>query len=158
MNLEKKLERFAERASTVDTLKNSIVDTASGVLAFGQYHIVAENNKYTVYKFDDVAGSFSSKKSAISWCVAEKYRQYKLSRDIQTLDAKKYQVELDIRARQQIASRSEKQDFYDIVEAKLAPKILYYNSVKSELEKCINSAKYLQIRGFNNETARSSRG
>jgi hypothetical protein len=38
---------------------------------------------------------------------------------------------------------------------KLQPKIDQYNSVTAELEKCVNQAKYMQIKGFNNETART---
>jgi len=30
-------------------------------------------------------------------------------------------------------------------------------AVDAELEKCLNSAKYIQIRGFTNETARTGR-
>ena len=36
---------------------------------------------------------------------------------------------------------------------KIQPKIDLYQAVNQELEKCVNQAKYLQIRGFNNETA-----
>ena len=43
----------------------------------------------------------------------------------------------------------------EIINMKLQPKIDQYNSVTAELEKCVNQAKYMQIKGFNNETART---
>ena len=47
------------------------------------------------------------------------------------------------------------ESFYEIINMKLQPKIDQYNSVTAELEKCVNQAKYMQIKGFNNETART---
>lgn len=157
MNREQKLERFAERASA--SLKDAIIPMDNGYLVFGAYQIQPiKNQKFVVRHYDNAVAEFGSKRSAISWCIAEKYRQYKLSQDIVALDSKKYQLESDIRSRQRVAERSRRQEFYDTVSAKLEPKISYYNAVSAELEKCLYSAKYLQYRGFNNETARHSRG
>lgn len=157
MNREQKLERFAEKVSA--SLKDAIMPMDNGYLVFGIYRIYpTENQKFSVQHYDSDVAEFGSKRSAISWCIAEKHRQYKLSQDIASLDSKKYQLESDIRSRQRLAERSRRQEFYDTVSAKLEPKISYYNAVSAELEKCLYSAKYLQYRGFNNETARHSRG
>jgi len=157
MNREQKLERFAEKVSA--SLKDAIMPMDNGYLVFGIYRIYpTKNQKFSVQHDDSDVAEFGSKRSSISWCIAEKHRQYKLSQDIASLDSKKYQLESDIRSRQRLAERSRRQEFYDTVSAKLEPKISYYNAVSAELEKCLYSAKYLQYRGFNNETARHSRG
>ena len=49
------------------------------------------------------------------------------------------------------------EEFQEIVETKIQPELDAVAGVRAELEKCINSAKYLQLRGFSNETARTSR-
>lgn len=157
MNQEQKLERFAERTAH-SVLKNSIIEMDQGYLAFGQYRILATDTGFDVYNYDDLVGQFGSKRSAISWCVAEKYKQHRLSFEIQVLDTKKSQLSADITARRHLSERCRNAQFAEMVETKLEPKISYYKSVKAELEKCISSAKYLQQRGFLNETARSSRG
>ena len=156
MNHDQKLESFAERSAHV--LDNSIIPLDSGYLVFAKYNLQPNGNFYNVYLYDDLVATFSSKRTAISWCIAERYRQHQLSFDIRVLDAKKSQLSADIYARQQMSNRSKREQFAEIVETKLEPKIRYLNTIKAELEKCVNSAKYLQLRGFSNETARHSRG
>jgi hypothetical protein len=85
--------------------------------------------------------------------VADKYHQYNLANNIQTLDSKKQQLSADIHCRLSQATRGRHEDFYETVNTKIQPKQAVLDSVHAELEKCINSAKYLQLRGFSNETA-----
>jgi hypothetical protein len=85
--------------------------------------------------------------------VADKYHQYNLANNIQTLDSKRQQLSADIHCRMSQATRGRHEDFYETVNTKIQPKQAVLDSVQAELEKCINSAKYLQLRGFSNETA-----
>lgn len=157
MNIEQKLERFAE-TQTRAVLNNSIIPVDNGYLVFGKYVVRQQGPEFIVYNYDDLVGTFSSKKTAISWCIADRYKQYKLSFEIRSLDSKKSQLSADITTRRRLGELAKSSAATELIETKLEPKIRYYNSVKAELEKCINSAKYLQLRGFSNETARSSRG
>lgn len=157
MNTDQKLELFAERSARY-VLDNSIVQLDTGYLAFGQYHLKPNVDRYDVYHYEDFVASFSNKRTAISWCIAERYKQYKLSFEIRNLDSKKSQLSADISTRRRSGEISKNSIRAEIIETKLEPKIRYYNSVKAELEKCVNLAKYIQLRGFSNETARSSRG
>lgn len=157
MNTEQKLERFAERSARY-VLDNSIVQLDTGYLVFGQYYLESGDDGYNVYQYEDFVATFSNKRTAISWCIAERYKQFNLSFEIRNLDSKKSQLSADITIRRRLSELSKNRDTAEIIETKLEPKIRYYNSVKTELEKCVNFAKYLQLRGFSNETARSSRG
>lgn len=156
MNYQEKLESFAARST--DVLSNAIIPLPTGYLVFGKYNLQSNGDVYDVYLYDDFVATFSSKRTAISWCIAERFRQHQLSFDIRVLDAKKSQLAADIYARQRLSQRSNREQFAEMVETKLEPKIRYLNTIKAELEKCVNSAKYLQLRGFSNETARHSRG
>jgi hypothetical protein len=157
MNQQQKLEKFAHTHARA-TLEKSIIPLDDGLLVFGQYVIKESNNGFDVFQYDDQVGSFGNKKTAMSWCIAESCKQYRLSFEIQVLDSKKSQLSADISTRRRIGEISKHSNTAELIETKLQPKIRYYNSVKAELEKCINSAKYLQLRGFSNETARHSRG
>ena len=63
----------------------------------------------------------------------------------------------DIAARTAIAEHSTQWEFRDTVGTKLETKIIRKKKVENELAKCVNWAKYIQQKGFNNETARSGR-
>jgi len=155
MTREQKLEAWAERElkRNIDSI---IIDNgAGGIVVFGKYCIEASDTRFCVSTWDREIHSFSSKKSAMSWCTADHQRQYNLSNLILVLDRKKQALAADIYCRKTVGERGRHENFYEIINMKIQPKIDLYNSVDAELEKCVNRAKYLQIRGFNNETART---
>lgn len=155
MTKEQKLEKFAERElkRNIDSL---ILDDADGgIIAFGRYHIEPVDTRFQVSTWDRVIHCFSSKKIAMSWCTADKYNHLNLSNMILILDRKKQVLAADIYCRKAMGDRGRTELFYEIINMKIQPKIDLYSSVVTELEKCVNQAKYMQIRGFNNETART---
>jgi hypothetical protein len=84
----------------------------------------------------------------MSWCVADHLQQYKLAQNIRILDNKKQTLTADIHCRRGQADCSTRPEFREMVRTKLAPKIENLTLLNQELEKCLNSAKYLQLRGF----------
>lgn len=124
---------------------------------FGKYRIVSDRPGYTVYCQADAVGEFSSTRSAVSWCVADKYQNYNLARDILRTDNRLTYAANDIFVRMGVASRSKRPEFKESIDTKLETKVIRKKELENELTKYINLAKYLQQRGFDNETARSSR-
>lgn len=157
MNIDKEFER-AFRAEFKEILPNTIFQNENGSYSvFGKYCIEPDRPGYRVFCHASEVGTFSSTKSALSWCIADKYQAYNTARDILELDIKLSAISADIAARTSIAERSNKWEFRDSVGTKLETKIIRKKQVENELTKCINWAKYIQQRGFNNETARTGR-
>jgi hypothetical protein len=155
MTRDQKLEAWAERElkRNIDSI---IIDNGdSGIVVFGKYCIQPQGTRFQVSTWDKTIHSFSTKKTAMSWCTTDHQQQYNLSNQILVLDCKKQALAADIYCRQTIGERGRTESFYEIINMKLQPKIDQYNSVTAELEKCVNQAKYMQIKGFNNETART---
>ena len=155
MNTESKLERFAELEFQRNIAHIIVADDNGGIVAFGKYHIKPDSTGYTVATWDRDIHSFSTKRIAMAWCTADKYNQLNMGNEILVLDRKKQALAADIHCRRGVATQGRNEDFYEIVNIKIQHKVSQFNLVNSELEKCIKSAKYLQIRGFNNETART---
>jgi len=124
---------------------------------FGRYKIARQPNGYRVMCYATDVGVFSSTKTAVSWCVADKYRDYNLARDILHTDTRLDAIATDIITRIAAANRSRRADFKESIDTKLEPKIIRKKQLEKQLDKLVNSAKYLQQRGFDNEIARSSR-
>jgi hypothetical protein len=124
---------------------------------FGKYRIVSNRPGYTVYCHANPVGDFSSTRTAVSWCVADKYRNYNLARDILNTDSRLSAMINDIFVRMGVSSRSKRAEFRESIDTKLETKIIRKKELEKQLTKCVNLAKYLQQRGFENETARSSR-
>jgi len=155
MTQEQKLERFAEREFKRN-LNNMIVeDNKNGYVVFGKYYLTPQDHGCLVSTWTREIHCFASKRNAISWCVADKYNQFTLANTILNLDRKKQILTADIHCRQSVGKRSKSDHFYEITHMKVQPKLSLLSSVSSELEKCVNLAKYMQIRGFSNETART---
>ena len=123
--------------------------------AFGKYRIVPQNPGYCVYIDEDEQGFFNSTRTAISWCVADKYQRYNLSRDLLMFDNMLANISNDIFVRTGVATRSRDPEIREKIETKLEPKIIRKKELESQLAKCVNWAKYLQQKGFENETSRS---
>ena len=156
MTREQKLERFAEREFKRN-LDNMIVKENDGsYIVFGKYRVAQHLYGYMVSTWSDDIHCFDSKRNAVSWCVADKFNQLTLANTILNLDRRKQTLTADIHCRQSIGRRSQSTHSYEIINMKVQPKQILLNSVSSELEKCVNLAKYMQIRGFSNETARTS--
>jgi hypothetical protein len=152
---EQKLERWAEREFRRHVDNIIVDDVSNGLLAFGKYYLQPNSTGCTVTQADDTCISFSNKKTAISWCVADKFKQYTLANSIKTLDQKRQLLSADVNYHQHQLNRTRNTEFADTVAAKLSIKASKLAAINTELEKCIKTAKYFQIRGFSNETART---
>jgi hypothetical protein len=124
---------------------------------FGKYRIIPLKPGYQVYYCDQEVGVFSSTRTALSWCIADKYSNYALAQELLTIDRKLELLKNDIFTRSAIADRSKQVQFREDVSTKLETKIIYKKALEIELIKCVNWAKYRQQRGFLNETARTGR-
>ena len=157
MNTDKEFER-ALRQELKDILPNTIFQLENGIYSvFGKYRIEPNHPGYKVYCSATEVGIFNTTKTALSWCIADKYQAYNTARDILELDIKLGTLSLDIAARTAIAEHSTQWEFRDAVGTKLETKIIRKKQVENELAKCVSWAKYIQQRGFNNETARTGR-
>jgi hypothetical protein len=145
-------KEFPELAS------NLILRNDSGEYeVFDHYLISPEKQGYRVYCSASDIGLFTTTKTALSWCIADKFKHFNLAREILNLDNKLNSLTADISARANLADRSKQPQFREIIETKLETKIIHKKQVEQELTKCVNYAKYCQQRGFNNETVRTGR-
>jgi hypothetical protein len=157
MNPVKEFERALQQEFK-DLLPNTIFKDDDGSYSvFGKYRIESANPGYRLYCSATEVGIFNSTKSALSWCIADKNQAYNTARDILELDIKLGAMTRDIAVRTTIAEHSNRWEFRDNVGTKLETKIIRKKQVENELAKCVNWAKYIQQRGFNNETARIGR-
>jgi hypothetical protein len=125
--------------------------------AFGKYKIIPQRPGYRVFCSATDVGTFNSTKSALSWCIADKFSAYNTAREILNLDNQLGALNADIATRTAVGERSKQWEFRDSVGTKLETKIIRKKQVENELTKCVNWAKYIQQRGFENETARTGR-
>jgi hypothetical protein len=157
MKIDKELSR--ELLKEFPTLEhNSIWKNSDGnYTVFGRYSIVKETAGYRVHCALSDVGVFHSSKSALSWCIADKFKQYNIARDLIQLDNNLYHLTTDISARAAIGDRTKDADQREIILTKLENKILKKKEIENRLAKCVNRAKYYQQRGFDNEIARIGR-
>ena len=157
MNNLKDFERVLNQEFK-DLLPNTILQDEDGSYSvFGKYRIEQANSGYRLYCAATEVGTFNTTKTALSWCIADKHQAYNTARDILELDTKLGAMTRDIAARTAIAERSKQWEFRDMIATKLETKIIRKKKVENELTKCVNWAKYIQQRGFINETVRTGR-
>jgi len=147
MTRDQKLERWAER-ELQRNINNLIIENDNGsVLAFGRWEISPKNN-YVQVRENDQEYKFSSKRSAISWCVASKLQSHRLKLDIEYHDSHRLRLLTDIRAQKQLAKNSKNHDYRELVLTKIQGQQYRLRDAERELRKSTNQAKYLQLRGF----------
>jgi hypothetical protein len=154
---EKEFERIF-RQEFRDLMPNMIWQNETGVYeVFGHYRIVSEQAGFRVFCSATDVGLFNSTRTALSWCIADKYQSYNLARELLETDQKLGCLNYDIAVRAALADRSKQHSFRETVGSKLETKIIHKKQLENRLNKCISWAKYCQQRGFNNEIARTGR-
>lgn len=140
---------FQQEKNKIDY--NIIVKKGSNYHVFGQYMICQElNNSITVYKRKDFVAEFSATNAALAWCIADKFNQIELSKNIKHFDENHRRLVDDIGINKKLVERSKKHR-ENLLLTKLSIKIdrLKYNHI--QLKKMIDQAKYLQYKGFYHE-------
>jgi hypothetical protein len=160
MKQQRALERL-EQIITPDLeelCRNLIVeDDLGGVWAFGHYYLVKQEQGVLVTKREVEKGTFSSMRTALSWCVADKYQQFVLSEEIIKLDHDRWALKTDIDTRSRVNQTIKDPERRESIDTKLTTKRIKLRGLTERLDKCVSLAKYWQIRGFNNEIARTRR-
>ena len=157
MKTDQEFDRIL-RQEFKDITPNLIWKDNDGVYSvFGHYQIVPEKVGYRVFCAATDVGLFYTTRTALSWCIADKHKAYNVARELLTTDTKLQSLTQDIATRATIADRSKKFEFCDAIGMKLETKIIHKKQLENQIAKCVNWAKYIQQRGFNNETARTSR-
>ena len=136
---------------------NLIWQSEDGYEVFEHYKIQPKSRGYQVFCGITDVGVFSSTRTALSWCIADKNRDYNTSREILRTDNKLTALKNDINTRAAIGDRSRNPDLREIILTKLESKIIQKKVLENQLTKYVNWAKYIQQRGFHNETARTGR-
>ena len=157
MKPDQELERmFRLEFKSIES--NLIWQTDSGEYeVFGRYRIVPQRPGYQVFCSASEVGTFNSTKSALSWCIADKNSAYNTARELLTVDNKLAALTCDINTRATVGDRSNNPALREIILTKLESKIIHKKLLENQLTKCVNWAKYIQQRGFEDETQRTGR-
>ena len=148
MEIDKEFAR-AFRQEFKELTNNLIWQNDSGDYeVFDRYRITEEKPGYRVFCSATDVGLFTTTKTALSWCIADKNQAYNLAREIQEVDLKLRTLNNDIATRAGNADRSKNHNFRETVETKLESKIIRKKKLETELAKYVSWAKNTQTRGF----------
>ena len=153
MTLQEKLKKIVLSELPALT-KDIILEDNNRYLVFKHYTIDKDGAYFSVNYKGDYAGTFSSIKTALSWCIAEKVKRINLARRILELDGHKIMLDTDINISKSILQKSKSVEFKEITRLKLITKLERRDMLKNELSKCTDQAKYIEITRINNETGR----
>lgn len=154
----KRLQQLAEEEFP-SLQQNILISTGNNSYeAFGNYLIESRApGAFLVSKNSVPQGEFTSTRSALSWCIADKYNQMSLRDEILILEKKKIQLSADLHVRSALVTKFKDYSMRSTADVKLSARRDRLSQINFQLDKCVNLAKYWQIRGFNNETARPGR-
>jgi len=155
MKHSRKLEAFAERELN-NLADNLVLRDGNNYFLFGRYDLAKSDYGVEVVDRNMPVGVFGSTKTAVAWCVADKFNQLSVARRIQQLDQERTRYINDITTKRLLMSQSKNYDFKDTVFVKILHQQRQCQTIETELTKYVNLAKYWQYRGFNNETQRTS--
>lgn len=151
-----KAEQVLERIAREHLMgSNAIVFMDNEITAFGRYTIKRNKTGYQVYRHKQLAAEPHSSRVAISWCVADKYNQTRLAKELINLETELERRENEINHFKSFLKRTKDQQKKLVIMDRLQESIMRSRQVKDQLNKCINSAKYWQQKGFENETVRT---
>ena len=154
--LQQRLEQLAQQG--LDLVKHNMIWHENGRYhVFGEYQISVTGRGVDLVCTRRDPQRFSGVKSALAWCIAHKFQRLDVAQEIAELDQRRQRDQADIEVRGQLARRLRDVNRREMAMLKADQRRQQLELTELRLDKCINLAKYWQIRGFNNETARTGR-
>jgi hypothetical protein len=137
---------------------NIIVKVKDDYIVFNRYKISPTNNGYyEVYRNGTLIHEFTNSRNALAWCILEKNARIEDANFLLGQDKKIGWLELDIDRQTQIMNTTQDNDRRALMATKVTNNIHVRGDVKIKLQEQIELAKYYQQKGFDNETARTSK-
>jgi hypothetical protein len=133
---------------------NSIVNSKDCLQAFGCYTVSLKHNLYHIYKNRVLVETVCSRKSALCWCIADKYKIEALANSIKNYDQDLDRKNSEIAHYKNVLHADVSTERKSVIADRLFESVLKAKHIHKQLDKCVNQAKYWQQKGFNNETAR----
>jgi len=153
---ERQAQLMLERLTRDHLLNNpnAIIRLDDTIRAFGRYTITRTPQCFQVYRSATLAAEPSSSKVAISWCVADKYGKDTLAKELITYDLEVERRSDEIMYYRNTLAHSQDSTLRFVVADRLAQSLACLKYAQEQLDKCVNLAKYWQLKGFKDETAR----
>jgi hypothetical protein len=133
---------------------NAILRLDGVIRAFGRYTIIRNSKSYQVYRSATLAVEPSSSKVAISWCIADKYGKDSLAYDLIAHEQEVERRSDEIVYYRNTLAHSQDSTLKFVVADRLVESQARLKYAQEQLDKCVNLAKYWQLKGFKDETAR----
>lgn len=137
-------------------LDNVILEDDNGWKVFNEFKLERSGSGFLVKQYLRKIAIFSNKRTALSWCILSKKNRNQDAAKLEHLDSYKLRLlnQIDCLRRQLLEIKD--YNLQELVYSKLISEESKLEQTKLELDKCVNLAKYCQLQGFYNETARSS--
>lgn len=155
--IEQRFEQMLSADMALAEPNIMVKDSQGGYHVFGRFHVQTTESAAVVIEAGREVGRFTSVRTAVSWCIAEKYRQSRLAQEIERLDHDLERVSRNHKALSDVAMRMRDRERRAISEIKSREAWLRCQALRERLAECVARAKYFQIRGFNDEIARTRR-
>lgn len=150
------LSRIADRVLTQDDLaKQIIIQKGNTYQAFDKYLI--EETPFGWQVLSDTFDTpllFNTAKVALAWCIAYNVGRAELAANMLWLDGRVAAKQFDIDILTNTLENADPLTNRGILLARLSEDINSRQSYKKQLAKCLQTTKYIKLKGTNNELSR----
>lgn len=153
---QSKAAKLLEDIATTHLVQNPNLVFAKDnkISAFGLYTIVKSDLGCKIYKRNVLTIEINSVQAAMSWCIADRYNLWNLKANLIRFDKELIRRQSDLIFYKNVLNSSTDYETKCVVLDRITECKDRFIFLKKQLTKCVNSAKYCQQKGFDNETSR----
>jgi len=160
-NKKVKVEKFLTKQLTTTNNTSNIlllqVDDNNHIL-FGKYAITKENNSYILrMDNDDKERTFSTLKTAVTWCVFNERKKTVECKQIEQIDCKLSSLEVDILQKTKVLNNTKDEKFKFVYISKIEEDNMKKKILLKQLNRFINISKAWQDKKFNDSKSTGKR-
>jgi hypothetical protein len=152
-SVDKLLSTLASEFNSVE--KNIIYQGNDGCYyLFKKYTIQKDKTGFLVMRTSTRIGIFYSLKNAFGWCIADKYGKHDLAHSFKNIDWRTENARVSIHHMKHLAGKTLDSFRHAVLNDRIDFEEKRLSSLQYASDKNISDAKYIQTRGFLNETSR----